>query len=271
MVLTIQANKRDYHFLDDYFLPFIVMTAREVVLEGEVVSYNKEIEIEKRCARDQNVENVFVNAKIVEKRVLNQDGIAANIPERGAKEYIYENKVVDTRYLNEKKINPLTLYNLESLDVIITFDTEIFTLLKSHFEVDSFQNLREEKDLCIEFNEFPAEIANLLDQSQKKQVQARSPKKASHDDDDETESVVIFSSEGDGIAGSMIFQDILALKRVETFRLDFVQASEEESHVQAQIKFTAIKNELKLQTEMNKVLNQEIRQKCPFILEVIKK
>lgn len=202
------------------------------------ITYEKEIEIEKRDIQDNSIEAIFANIKMIETR-------------EGEK---YE--------ATEKEPKG----NLISLDLEITFDSNLYTLLRAHYDAQAFDKLREEKELCIDFSMFPEEIARLLNNSQSKFTK-KSQKKESHE---QIESTVYFVTTNE-TSGYLIFLDILSFKEVEIFKIDFAQVSDEESHQQAQEKFTAVKAELKKQSLMLRTLHKEIKSQCPFMLEILKK
>lgn len=205
-----------------------------------VVSYNDETVVEKRNIREKTIETIIANIKIVETRENVED--------------------------NENKKDKDNNDRLVALDIIITIDSEMFTLLKAHYDTESFEHLKEEKELCIEFEDFPKEIANLLSSSQEKFKKKDSRKQDSKKD---VENTVYFMVEPEQC--SLCFFDVLSFKEVEIFRIPFKQAEEEESHVQAQNSFTEVKKELLIQTRKLKVLNNEIKKQCPFMFEYIKK
>ena len=190
------------------------------------VILNKEIEIEKREMREKSVEATFANVKIWET-------------------YNEENK-------------------LQFVDISLAFESDMFSYLKAHYDINAFNQLKEEKELCIEFEQFSTEIAELLEESQKKFT------KSSIKKDSQVENAVYFLTSSE-TSGSLRFIDVLSFKHVEIFNIPFFQANEEESHVQAQEKFSKVRDELKAQTLKLKVLNNEIKKQCPFMFEFIRK
>ena len=192
------------------------------------ICYSQEIEIEKRDIQDNSIEAIFANIKMI--KTVGDDG------------------------------------KMSELDFEITFDANLYTLLRAHYDAQSFDKLKEEKQLSIDFEQFPEEVATLLNNSQNK-FSKKSPKRA---DPDQIENAVYFVTTNE-TSGYLIFLDILSFKEVEIFRIDFTQVADEESHLSAQQKFTKVKNDLKKQTLMLKTLYKEIKSQCPFILELIRR
>lgn len=199
-----------------------------------VVSYDDETIIEKRDLNEKTIETIIANIKIAQTLEIDEDS-----------------------------------EELVSLDITITIDSEMFTLLKAHYDAESFEQLKEEKELRIEFAEFPSEIIHLLKSSQEKHKKKDAKKHDFRDDDADVESAVYFMVEADQC--SLCFFDVLSFKEVEIFRIPFKQAGQDESHLQAQNAFSAVKKELLIETKKLKILNNEIKKQCPFMFEYIKK
>ena len=189
------------------------------------IIFNKEIELEKREVKDKSVEATFANLKIWE------------------------------TYKDEK---------LQFVDISLAFDSDMFSYLKAHYDINSFNQLKESQQLCIEFEQFSSEVVQLIEQSQKRHTHI--PSKT----DVQVENAVYFLTASE-TSGSLLFIDILSFKHVEIFNIPFFQANEEESRQQAQEKFTKVKGELSAYTLKLKLLNGEIRKQCPFMFEYIKK
>lgn len=248
----------------------------EVLLEGEHLVYCKEIEIEKRLVPNNQIENVFLGLKVIEYRKMNEENVSSFINDKSLKGYIPTSKSCPVNYLRDKNIDPYKLYTVEKLEITLTSDDHIFTLVKAIFTQDDFERLKRAKNLEISFHEFSAEVINLIEGHQRKIEPSKLPKnKKKHGDHENIVKFIVYEGGRGGdekdLYGSMIFEDVLSLKRVEIFSLDFKQCSEEECHYQAQQRFLQCKKELRMQSEMLKCLREEIKTNCPFILEVIKR
>ena len=143
---------------------------------------------------------------------------------------------------------------LNRVNIEIIDDTDLFGFCHSIISRDQFEQMKSEHELNIEFEDFSKEIGTLLDeQNQNKQ----------------TEYLVTFIANEDNTK-SLEFNEVLELRAVEIFTLQFTQPESNELIQKAQQRFNEVKRELQRKTMEFKLLQDELKSN-PIFSETLKR
>ena len=141
---------------------------------------------------------------------------------------------------------------LKKIRFEILDDSDLYFFVESIFDAESFEKLKKEMHLLIDFDEFPKEVESLVEESQT--------------GDTETQINFIEEKNGNGI---LEFVQILELRSVEVFRLHFVQSDPELIQQQVQYRFNQMSALLNKQKAILSEFNKQLQSKNPVLLKAV--
>jgi hypothetical protein len=143
--------------------------------------------------------------------------------------------------------------NIQAIRLEITQEAELKFYLVCSLDAAGFEALEKAHNLRPAFSDFSKSVIDLLERS------VRFPK----------EHQLEFRS-GDGVSGSLAFIQMLRLRKVEVFVLDFQPAPDEFVKRQAQFRFNSLKVELEKVSQGYATLTNRLEEKNPHLVKQIK-
>ena len=158
-------------------------------------------------------------------------------------------KAVWVRVLTKKGDNN----KIDEVKFEVMDDADLYYFYESVFDENSFQKMKDEDELLINFQEFPNNVTELLNES----------------DSSDSQTQITFLHE-DGPFMTMMFQQILELKAVEIFKLKFVPSKPEFVQDQVQYRYNKIKELLKYKKEFLTEFDRQVQSKNPILAKSLK-
>ncbi|OHT06542.1 hypothetical protein TRFO_25432 [Tritrichomonas foetus] len=156
-------------------------------------------------------------------------------------------RVVRIRIMTYRDDMVLKQIRLEILD-----DSDLYFFVESIFDEEKFEQMKNDAQLLIDFDSFPEEIRDLIEDSQI----------------NDSESQIVFIEENDG-SGVMEFLQILELKSVEVFKINFVPSDPEFIQLQVQYRFNQLYGQLAKNKAILHEFNKQLQSKNPILLKSI--
>ncbi|KAK8900052.1 hypothetical protein M9Y10_002375 [Tritrichomonas musculus] len=158
-------------------------------------------------------------------------------------------KAVWVRVLTKKgDNNKMIQVKFEVMD-----DADLFTIYESVFNEQSFNEMKAEDQLLIDFQDFPNNVTELLNESESSDSQTQ----------------ITFVQEDDQ-SMTMEFLQILELKAVEIFKLKFIPSNEVFIQDQVQFRYNKIKEMLKYKKEFLTEFDRQVQSKNPILAKSLK-
>jgi len=212
----------------------------------------------------------FINIEMRNENTINQQKIRVKIVEF-RKPYIFDEHIkildlpsqqrikstgeISDKDCRELNIEPDSLYQIENIEITLTFDTDIFFILKCELDQENFGIIKEASGLNVEYQAFPKVIIDMLTPN-----------------NDQSGEIISYRLEIDQDGqNSLVFISSADIKELEVFRLVFEQMGEEEIKPMVQHRFTQLVNDLKYQSAILKELKNHIRNNNPYLLDTLKR
>lgn len=141
---------------------------------------------------------------------------------------------------------------LEYVRVYLSFDYDVYTLLKCEITEDQMHEITEKIDWAIPFDQFPVELSLMFD-----------PKANKNSMIDILYTITPFN-------GKMTFHEITQSQRLYLFTLTFVDADPAECFSNAQIRYNDVRNDLASLDKQMQHIYKYLHEKNPKLLEMIK-
>lgn len=132
-------------------------------------------------------------------------------------------------------------------------DADLYFFYESVFNNESFNKMKEEDQLLIDFSEFPNNVMELLNESESSDSQTQ----------------ITFVRENNNTM-TMEFLQILELKAVEIFKLKFEPSNPEFVQDQVQFRYNKIKELLKYKKEFLTEFDRQVQSKNPILAKSLK-
>ncbi|OHT05379.1 hypothetical protein TRFO_05966 [Tritrichomonas foetus] len=150
--------------------------------------------------------------------------------------------------------------DLEQVRFEVSDDSDLYYYFESIFDRDQFNQMKEQDQLTIDFEDFPIEVMNLLQDCQ----------------NNDSETQVTFVEENDPsdpskIYATMEFLQILELKAVEIFRIRFTPSDPEFVQDQVQYRFDQITQKLAYKKAYLKEFDNQFKTKNPILYRTVAK
>jgi hypothetical protein len=141
---------------------------------------------------------------------------------------------------------------LEQVKFEIFNDTDLYFFIESVFDAPKFEQLKASGDLLVEFEDFPHEVTKLL-----------------HDSQMSNSDVNATLYEAQDGSRRLEFNQLLELRAVEIFKLQFDQASPEFVDNQAQYRYEKLAYELALKKRMLAGFKKYMSSRNPVLMKAI--
>lgn len=175
---------------------------------------------------------------------LNKGMILITCDEKSPKTYREHTNVKIYGYFNGEKLMLMRIY--------LSFDYDIYTLLKCEIDEDRFNELKEKIGWSIPFEESPKEFAEFF-----------SPETDQNSSIDILYTITPFF-------GKMTFHEITSSQRIFLFDLTFNDCDRAESFDNAQTRYDDVRNDLHNIEKQKEIIYKYLHDKNPKLLDCMK-